>query len=155
MCHSLLTLQTYSLCASKSVSHVMYVYFFRMQIIKSKLGLAEFIMISFAAIHSLSLLASSFIEEEHQIAYFYSTTLVICLLVFSLTPNKWRISHSISNSDRYGLFAALFCMTVARKWNQTGDKWSHLSDIADWLNMYVLFIAYWEYGICFRKCFKI
>ena len=129
--------------------------FFQIQTIKSKLGLAEFIMISFAAIHSLSLLASSFIEEEHQIAYFYSTTLIICLLVFSLTPNKWRISHSISTSDRYGLFAALFCMTVARKWNQTGDKWSHLSDIADWLNMYVLFIAYWEYGIWFWKCFKI
>lgn len=105
-------------------------------------------MISFTVVHSLSLLASSFIEEEHQIAYFYSTALVICVFLFSLIKSSrcggaeqvftplWRArADKVENKNIIYFLSALVCMTIARKWNQTGDKWSHLSDIADWLNM--------------------
>lgn len=90
------------------------------------------ILVSFSLVHSLSLLASSFIEEEHQIAYFFSTTLVIGLFVASVNPHCWQ---TYGKAGTYRLLVALVCMTLARKWNQTGDKWSHLSDVSDWLNM--------------------
>ena len=31
------------------------------------------------------------------------------------------------------LVAVLVCCRVSRTWNQTGDKWSHLPDVGDWL----------------------
>ena len=31
------------------------------------------------------------------------------------------------------LVAVLVCCRVSRMWNQTGDKWSHLPDVGDWL----------------------
>ncbi|KAI0230579.1 GPI ethanolamine phosphate transferase 2 [Lamellibrachia satsuma] len=52
------------------------------------------------AFHTISLLSSSFVEEEHQTC---------------------------------SLAAVLVCCRIARIWNQTGDKWSHLPDVGDWL----------------------
>lgn len=94
-----------------------------LQMTATKLGL-----LGFTVSHSLSLLSSSFIEEEHQLVYFFASTIVVCLLCGSLLAGR-------SSAPYLGL--AMGCMVLARKWNQTGDKWSHLSDISDKLNAYV------------------
>lgn len=109
-----------------------------MQARESSQTLEGLFSLLFPLLHSISLLASSFIEEEHQLAYFFSTTLV--LLLFSrVLVSDWFIktdqhgeNKSYSKSIKAGV--ALLLMTVARKWNQTGDKWAHLTDIADVLN---------------------
>lgn len=74
-----------------------------------------------------SLGSTSFIEEQHQTVYFVTQTMMV-LLAFrtrSLRP-----------------FSLMALIRLARSWNQTGDKWAHLPDIADWLitpdNIFVL-----------------
>ncbi|TRY75578.1 hypothetical protein TCAL_11431 [Tigriopus californicus] len=70
------------------------------------------------AIKIFSLGSTSFIEEQHQTLYFVTQTMLV-LVAFrtqSLRP-----------------LALMALMRLARSWNQTGDKWAHLPDIADWL----------------------
>ena len=71
----------------------------------------------FSAGRSASYLSTSLIEEEHQTLYFLATTSLIILLLE--TRSKVKIAM------------ALVVLAVARRWNQTGDKWRHLPDIAD------------------------
>lgn len=155
-------------------------------------------------LHSVSLLSSSFVEEEHQTWYFLTVTVFLafigyfalhCLASLShhwqeatgkneddifdhlqnpsyfadrnveeLDPkedycsqltdkhhsdtdeklfesNDKNISSGVNCSYLRLLLSCLICAAlcrVARSWNQTGDKWSHLSDFGDWLIRYVL-----------------
>ena len=143
-----------------------------------------------AVFHTVSLLSSSFVEEEHQTWYFLTVT--VCLLIglehwrqsvlktsdippTSVTPQdatgrqETRLSvgdtayREISTRHRgmteerrihvddrrethagdatgegvvvclCSLAGVLVSCRIARTWNQTGDKWSHLPDIGDWL----------------------
>ena len=152
-------------------------------------------------LHTLSLLASSFVEEEHQTWYFFTVTVLLTLLLRSAVgllqksstsettapgsddktpeyPDKYtskstydtalhsrsgkRSRHlyesqerfsshgtdyteqKVSESDTtvsksspwtllYGLLCLIICR-VMRSWNSTGDKWSHLPDVGDWLD---------------------
>lgn len=76
-----------------------------------------------SAIYSFSLASSSFIEEEHQIWYFFfSTFLMMNCRYIALDTTKglqWLL-----------LFLAL---RIIRTVNQTGDKWAHLPDLSQWL----------------------
>ncbi|XP_043239639.1 GPI ethanolamine phosphate transferase 2-like [Amphibalanus amphitrite] len=82
-------------------------------------------------LHLLSLGATSFIEEEHQTWYFFTTTLWLLLLWAEL---RRRPGAPRSASRRGWLCAAqLLTCGLLRRWNQTGDKWLHLPDIGDWL----------------------
>lgn len=76
----------------------------------------------------VSMLTSSFVEEEHRVWYFLLPTL---LLAIAATPSpqglRWR---------RPAVTWAAVCLLIHRlavPWNQTGDKWVHLQDIGDWL----------------------
>ena len=74
--------------------------------------------LAFTILHSVSLLGSSFVEEEHQTYYFLFVTLqVLCL--FTARNAESLACH----------LALLFLNRLARSFNQTGDKWSHLQGI--------------------------
>lgn len=65
-----------------------------------------------------SLSSSSLIEEEHQFWYYFSTTLLI------LMAHSHKTVHYVIMAGGLRLLCKL---------NQTGDKWSHLPDLSDWL----------------------
>ena len=145
-------------------------------------------------LHTVSLLSSSFVEEEHQTWYFYTITTFVVLTLKStkiylndyqkgtkedsrnvnsfddmntnsevdditascyqrnmtarnITSNKIKMMSdssdkpslsikNIKNDAAVGVgmcvMATILCRTL-RTWNQTGDKWSHLPDVGDWL----------------------
>ncbi|XP_067944546.1 GPI ethanolamine phosphate transferase 2-like [Watersipora subatra] len=85
---------------------------------------SQLFVLLLALMHSVSLLSSSFIEEEHQMAYYYTVSLLLLELAYCHRNSKKCCL----------LLLVLLCLTLARKWNQTGDKWAHLLDIADKLN---------------------
>lgn len=68
--------------------------------------------------------SSSFIEEEHYIRHFIFSCIMLCM-------------HSNSASKDYvnlwGLVKVLCVHRVLISFNQTGDKWSHLKDLNDWI----------------------
>ena len=76
--------------------------------------------------HTVSLLSSSFVEEEHQTFYFLLMTALTIMLVPKLARNEWP------DVVRCLLCAALH--RFSRAMNQTGDKWKHLPDLADFFN---------------------
>lgn len=93
--------------------------------------------------HALSTSSSSFIEEEHQIWYYLNNTIWLILYAMEtryfinvkLTNNK-RESNSSSLLQNQLKWALLFCgHLIARRLNQTGDKWLNTPDIGDWLQM--------------------
>lgn len=114
-------------------------------------------------LHLLSLGSSSFIEEEHQIWYYTSITLFIILFVKQLSLYAWhndktfvlfmfpsdverqrkksdfkdpdKLLRHIEKCHHLVLTFILFIVAhvALRRLNQTGDKWSHLKDIGDFL----------------------
>ncbi|XP_054593926.2 GPI ethanolamine phosphate transferase 2 isoform X1 [Nothobranchius furzeri] len=109
--------------------------------------------------HTLSLAASSFVEEEHQTWYFLLNTL--CLAVFQDVCRKYfreqrgfgeeeelflpsKDSHPSSHhksevsSEKWLALATppftLVCCRLLRSLNQTGVQWAHLPDVGHWLN---------------------
>ena len=93
--------------------------------------------------HTFSLMSSSFIEEEHQTWYYLGNTLFL-LLCFDHIRRldkeklKYNEKHQRKSRNNYGeIFNSsvlFFIMHIfVRRLNQTGDKWSHLKDIGDWL----------------------
>lgn len=109
-------------------------------------------------LHTISLLSSSYVEEEHQTWYFLSTSIHILHLssVILTTNTKASFNSSTSNhflrscpesdvecdrssrSDRIrqevlNTAVLLLAARLMRSWNQTGNKWLHLPDIGDWL----------------------
>uniref|UniRef100_A0A6Q2YL63 GPI ethanolamine phosphate transferase 2 C-terminal domain-containing protein n=1 Tax=Esox lucius TaxID=8010 RepID=A0A6Q2YL63_ESOLU len=113
--------------------------------------------------HTLSLAASSFVEEEHQVWYFLLNTL--CLAVFQDVCRKYfrerranagqvgslededqdemasplaDLGVTDMGSERWlALVTPLFtlvCCRLLRSFNQTGVQWAHLPDLGHWLN---------------------
>ncbi|XP_056138701.1 GPI ethanolamine phosphate transferase 2 [Lampris incognitus] len=109
--------------------------------------------------HTLSLAASSFVEEEHQTWYFLLSTL--CLAIFQDVCRKYfredssavdETEHLLPSKDchpsihpqaelcteRWLALATppfiLACCRLLRSLNQTGVQWAHLPDVGHWLN---------------------
>ncbi|XP_029368608.1 GPI ethanolamine phosphate transferase 2 isoform X4 [Echeneis naucrates] len=109
--------------------------------------------------HTLSLGASSFVEEEHQTWYFLLNTL--CLAVFQDVCRKYfrekngsreeeeqilpsKNCHASAHpkgeiySEKWLALATppftLACCRLLRSLNQTGVQWAHLPDVGHWLN---------------------
>uniref|UniRef100_UPI003AAC1024 GPI ethanolamine phosphate transferase 2 isoform X1 n=1 Tax=Centroberyx gerrardi TaxID=166262 RepID=UPI003AAC1024 len=109
--------------------------------------------------HTLSLAASSFVEEEHQTWYFLLSTL--CLAVFQDVCRKYfreragcgdederflptkdghpsAVPQAEERSERWLALATppftLACCRILRSLNQTGVQWAHLPDMGHWLN---------------------
>ncbi|KAL5108230.1 GPI ethanolamine phosphate transferase 2 [Taenia crassiceps] len=87
-------------------------------------------------LHSLSLTASSLIEEEHQTWYFLTTTNCFALLlVLALSTREGGKS-----CGRVVCITLVLCLDrfLLKLLNQTGDKWLHLPDLTDWLESHPL-----------------
>ncbi|XP_048757530.2 GPI ethanolamine phosphate transferase 2-like isoform X2 [Ostrea edulis] len=113
-------------------------------------------------LHTLSLLSSSFVEEEHQTWYFLSTSIHSIHFISQLSTthplplceNTHRHLNSSKNHLENGttfyidpmnlftyktrkmaleVFVLLLTARLSRSLNQTGNKWLHLPDIEDWL----------------------
>ncbi|XP_042274748.1 GPI ethanolamine phosphate transferase 2 [Thunnus maccoyii] len=109
--------------------------------------------------HTLSLAASSFVEEEHQTWYFLLNTL--CLAVFQDVCRKYFREQSGSGDEEEHILLSkdchppaypkaeicsekwlalatppftLVCCRLLRSLNQTGVQWAHLPDVGHWLN---------------------
>lgn len=94
--------------------------------------------------HALSTTSSSFIEEEHQLWYYLNNTSWILLylmetrhLVAAKPTEKPTPHEKVQLITRNQLkWLLLLCGNlVARRLNQTGDKWLNIADIGDWLQM--------------------
>lgn len=94
--------------------------------------------------HGVSMSSSSFIEEEHQTWYYLNNTIWIILYLMEtkhLLNGKWTEKKMSSKTEEHeSLFqnqlkwALLFGgHLIARRLNQTGDKWLNTPDIGDWL----------------------
>uniref|UniRef100_A0A3B5KRI5 GPI ethanolamine phosphate transferase 2 C-terminal domain-containing protein n=1 Tax=Xiphophorus couchianus TaxID=32473 RepID=A0A3B5KRI5_9TELE len=109
--------------------------------------------------HTLSLAASSFVEEEHQTWYFLLNTL--CLAVFQDVCRKYFREQRGSGDEEEHLLLSkdsrssahpkqevvsekwlalatppftLLCCRLLRSLNQTGVQWAHLPDVSHWIN---------------------
>ncbi|CAF5003240.1 unnamed protein product, partial [Rotaria sp. Silwood1] len=81
--------------------------------------ISNIFLMYYPLLHLISLFSSSFIEEEHQIWYFFLSTY---LLLKTIEDKSFKI-----------LFMLILSRLI-RSWNQTGNKWLHLTDIGDYLN---------------------
>lgn len=90
----------------------------------SKVKMTEMLGVGLLSFHAVSFGATSFIEEEHQMWYYWTPTLC-CIHLASSWVKKWESSLKV--------VGILMIQRIAREWNRTGDKWAHLSDIGDWL----------------------
>ena len=79
-------------------------------------------------LHCISLQSTSFIEEEHQTIYFIVSS------IFFVKLFKFKPGSNSTSLDKKALIGLLI-LRMARAMNQTGDKWSHLPDIGDWLKI--------------------
>ncbi|XP_024919017.1 GPI ethanolamine phosphate transferase 2 isoform X3 [Cynoglossus semilaevis] len=108
--------------------------------------------------HTLSLAASSFVEEEHQTWYFLISTL--CLGVFQDVCRKYFRERIVTGDEEEPVLSSkdrrsghrkadvhsekwlalatppftLLCCRLLRSLNQTGVQWAHLPDVGHWLN---------------------
>lgn len=87
--------------------------------VEEKFGLA------FLIFHAASFGASSFVEEEHQLWYFWVPSFFLISLLHFTDGIRITVVGSVG-----GLLAV---HRLAREWNRTGDKWAYLPDIGDWL----------------------
>lgn len=80
---------------------------------------------------AVSVGSSSFIEEEHQIWYYFCNAMFIILTFY-----EFRGRRNLESFIGVGLqcFPVLVLHIVIRRMNQTGDKWINLQDIGDWLH---------------------
>lgn len=103
------------------------------------------VMVYCLIIHTLSLFSSSFIEEEHQTWYYLACSfpILVCLKKSSLfateiTNQENMCKKSIWTEHSSTFVASLAILILHRifcKWNQVGNKWLHMPDITDWLNL--------------------
>lgn len=87
----------------------------------------------------MSLASSSFIEEEHQVWYYFTPSLFIFLAIHNFYINVKNVWQHIKPLEalwtefwniKYALIA-LVSLIGCRRLNQTGDKWRTLIDIGD------------------------
>lgn len=87
-------------------------------------------------IHGISLLSTSYIEEEHQFFHFFTLTLSILMCRDSIVKfNKNKIQALITTA------ALCTLCRLQRIWNSSGDKWAHLYDVGDFLDDNKIFLA--------------
>ncbi|GAB0089939.1 GPI ethanolamine phosphate transferase 2 [Sergentomyia squamirostris] len=119
-----------------------------------KMHRINFFAISCTIFHSISYSSSSFIEEEHQLWYYFGMTLFLLVFITDLMRFK-GISMQIfmkpdpvrrhNNQDFQQLqelhsvvikYLLLFLAHIfIRRLNQTGDKWLSVPDLGDWFIM--------------------
>lgn len=96
--------------------------------------------------HAISMSSSSFIEEEHQIWYFFNSTVWIVLYLIETRyllnrkpqPGKTPLEVEASDTLFHNQLKWVLLFgghLIARRLNQTGDKWLSIPDIGDWLQM--------------------
>lgn len=91
--------------------------------------------------HSISYASSSFIEEEHQTWYYLTSTALIALYAMETrsmlqSSNDVRDETAVNIRSRQLRWILLFVAhLIARRLNQTGDKWLMQPDIGDWLTL--------------------
>lgn len=75
--------------------------------------------------------SSSFVEEEHQIWYYFCSAIFVFLTFLDFKGrNSVRTVFGVFGK----CFSFLFLHVVIRRMNQTGDKWINVPDIGDWLH---------------------
>lgn len=100
------------------------------------------VLLSLFLIHTFSLASSSLIEEEHQLWYYFTPSLLVFLTLqnfYNDVKHRWRreISTNVLFKEfckmRF-VFIVMLAIIGCRRLNQTGDKWRHLVDIGDVLS---------------------
>lgn len=96
--------------------------------------------------HAISMSSSSFIEEEHQTWYYFNSTVWILLYLVETrhllnrkppsgkTALEVTVSESIIHNQLQWIVLFVGHL-LARRLNQTGDKWLTIPDIGDWFQM--------------------
>ncbi|CAF4009305.1 unnamed protein product, partial [Rotaria sordida] len=87
--------------------------------IKNEDNISNKFLIYYPLFHIISLFSTSFIEEEHQTWFFFLSTYLLLITIEKKS------------------FQNLLCFILSRlirSWNQTGNKFLHLTDIGDYLN---------------------
>ncbi|XP_053664744.1 GPI ethanolamine phosphate transferase 2 [Anopheles marshallii] len=99
--------------------------------------------------HCISLASSSFVEEEHQTWYYFTSSVMVLLTLKQLNVMNSTIGvikHTKTDpslvevcKEERSIFCvasiAFVCIHVlVRRFNQTGDKWQHIPDVGDWLS---------------------
>ena len=80
-----------------------------------------------ATFHVFSLCSSSFVEEEHQLWYYW---IPLSYAVLLAGTRKTDLNYG----SQVATLGVLFVLhRVLREWNRTGDKWAHLPDIEGWI----------------------
>lgn len=79
----------------------------------------------------ISVGGSSFVEEEHQIWYYFCNTLFAFFTFFEF---RGRSSAKSFITVTFKCFTFLLLHAVIRRMNQTGDKWINIPDLGDWLH---------------------
>jgi ethanolamine phosphate transferase 2 subunit G len=74
--------------------------------------------------------SSSFVEEEHQIWYYFCSAIFAFLSFFEL---RGRQDFQSFVGATLKCLSFLILHIVIRRMNQTGDKWINVPDIGDWL----------------------
>jgi hypothetical protein len=93
----------------------------------------------------ISMFSSSFIEEEHQIWYYFVTTQLFLLVYAVAFQNR----QSVKRAEKKEIFSQikligglLLFARIMRYVNQTGNKWLHVIDIGDILKQFVLLCSF-------------
>eukprot|EP00117_Sycon_ciliatum_P013327 scpid34275/ scgid14035/ GPI ethanolamine phosphate transferase 2; GPI7 homolog; Phosphatidylinositol-glycan biosynthesis class G protein len=84
-------------------------------------------------VHLLFLSASSFVEEEHQVWYFLTTSLVLFSGIQNCVSGAGAGCAKLLPSQASPFILSLALLRLMRSWCQTGDKWLHLPDLSSWL----------------------
>lgn len=96
-------------------------------------------------LHGISTISSSFIEEEHQIWYYINNTVWIILYLIETkhllkaksakNPKPTQLEELSFAENQLKWFLLFGGHLIARRLNQTGDKWLSVPDIGDWLQL--------------------